>query len=76
MFTMMDLVADRTIQQLCNHDAFPRMRSLAFCACPRINDRLLWHRQEEFCCLEGLFIKDCTYVTQVVQVHGFSFIVN
>ncbi len=76
MFTMMNIVGDNTIQQLCNQDAFPRMRSLAFCDCPLINDSLLWHRRNELCRLEGLFIKDCVYVTQVVQIHGFSFIAN
>ncbi len=75
MFTTLELDMDHAIQQLCNQDAFPRMRTLAFCDCPGVNDFLLWHHQEELCRLEGFFIKDCTNVTQVViQVHGFLFI--
>ncbi len=75
MFTTLEIYMDHTIQQLCNQDAFPRMRTLAFCDCPGVNDCLLWHHQGELCRLEGLFIKDCMNVTQVmIQVHGFSFL--
>ncbi len=75
MFTKLELDMDHTIQELCNQDTFPCMKTLAFCDCPGISDSLLWHRQEELCHLEGLFIKDCVNVSQVVliQVHEFSF---